>query len=711
MSWATGSYNYLSYFMIKGIDATDGYYDLSLWETITIKFTLTGTNNGIRVRMKDNTAGDGDWIPLESAGEHTLNITDFKKNGVALNYSKIAGIQLSGGDNVTNASTATFTEISLYCEDLTVKARTNLTNLITLAEKYPSLGKTEASFNALTSQITTAKVVKDNVSATVEQLVSAKTALQDKIDALQLLPGYTNLTLDMYKTWEVKDDKIVEKEAGPGTIRLFEALSSGDVPYGNMYGSGNWENFAELSNYSKLYITGTAGERIRGYFNKSPEGTGIIDLTKEFDENGVAEFDFVSSPFNAADYIHLIFLKCPDANSGITSLLLYDGKHELKDAVTKASWQNSFAKTDESFAALGTAITSANAVINNRTASDENITTAKNNLNNALNNLQLLDGYTNLTTAMFKTWDSATQPTTSSIAYPYYSINQSTGQPYGDGNVSYLLYADLSEYNSMFILAPSGTPRVLMNRENNGNYNATEEKSKMIEFPKTGEWTDRYYSVNGTKFTYDLAKIASDKSFAHLNAIKGYNYGKVTVTDMLLYRTITVGSAGYSTFGSLDKDVQLKGVKGYAAKLSGNKVILSEVTTVPKGKGVVIEATEGSYAPTFDVVADDIDSDLKVSNGTVTGGSTIYALSDGSQGIGFYQVDSSVTIPAGKAYLVITGSLSRKFIGFDDNSVTDVVSVKRSSVRDNVYYDLQGRRVVQPKKGVYVRNGKKLFVK
>lgn len=114
MSWSQGSYNYLSYFMISGIDAVDGYYDLSTWETITITFTLTGTNNGIRVRMKDNTGGDGDWISLDAAGTHTINISDFKKNGSALNYSKIAGIQLSGGNSVASASTAIFSKAMVF---------------------------------------------------------------------------------------------------------------------------------------------------------------------------------------------------------------------------------------------------------------------------------------------------------------------------------------------------------------------------------------------------------------------------------------------------------------------------------------------------------------------------------------------------------------------------------------------------------------------
>lgn len=713
MSWSQSSYNYLSYFMISGIDAVDGYYDLSTWETITITFTLTGTNNGIRVRMKDNTGGDGDWISLDAAGTHTINISDFKKNGSALNYSKIAGIQLSGGNSVASASTAIFSKLYLERGDVTAIVRSNLSNLITLAGKYHSFGKTTESFAALTSQITTAEGVRDNNNASVDDLSAAISALQDKIDALQLLPGYSNLTIDKYKEWQVVDEKIVEKGNGQGTIHLFEELTSGGVPYGHTWGSGDWQNFADLSDYSKLYITGKAGERIRGYFNKSPEGTGTVDLTLTFNEQGVAEFDFVNSTqFSSADYIHLIFLKCPEANSGITSLLLYDGKHELRDAMTKAGLQSSFAKTEDSYKTFTSTVETANLVLSNRTSSEESIANAKNDVLGAINNFVFVDGYTKLTKNMFKTWNSATAPTTgtSAINSCYYNVNSITGQPYGDGNVNYLYYADLSEFNSLTIIAPAGTPRVLLNRNvNNGNYNATEANSQMIEIPKSGEWTDRYYSVDGTKFMYDLSKISTEKGYAHLNAIKGFNYGDVTVSDMLLYRTITVGNAGYATFGSRDKDVKLNGVKGYAAKYADGKLTLTEVTNVPAGKGVIIEAAAGSYPPTFDVEAADINSDLKVSNGTITGDGTIYVLNKVDDVVGFYKLNDGRTLEAGKAYLKIENPEARNFIAIDSADATAISDVVTDSA-DNQYYDLQGRRVAQPAaNGLYIVNGKKVI--
>ena len=110
---------------------------------------------------------------------------------------------------------------------------------------------------------------------------------------------------------------------------------------------------------------------------------------------------------------------------------------------------------------------------------------------------------------------------------------------------------------------------------------------------------------------------------------------------------------------------------------------------------------------------DDVSAnELLVSDGTVTGdGSTIYVLADGKYGVGFYLLDNSETVPAGKAYLEVTGaSPTRGFIGFGDDDTTVISNVK-SVVEDNVYYDLLGRRVDQPSKGLYIHNGKKVVIK
>lgn len=209
--------------------------------------------------------------------------------------------------------------------------------------------------------------------------------------------------------------------------------------------------------------------------------------------------------------------------------------------------------------------------------------------------------------------------------------------------------------------------------------------------------------VNG-KVTINLRSY----DYAHLNAIKGANWANVTVTDMLLYRTIPVSSVGYATFGSLDKNVKLNGVTGYAATYANGNLTLTEVTNVPAGKGVIIKGTEGEYAPTFDVDADDIVSDLMISNGTVTGDGTIYVLNKVNDVVGFYKLNNGRTLGAGKVYLKIINPGSRSFIAINDTDVTGISETGAVSA-DKQCYDLQGRRVAQPTKGLYIVNGKKVI--
>jgi hypothetical protein len=297
---------------------------------------------------------------------------------------------------------------------------------------------------------------------------------------------------------------------------------------------------------------------------------------------------------------------------------------------------------------------------------------------------------------MFKSWDSNTEPTTGTPTGCDYVLNESTGMPYGDSNVYYKNFADISDFEKLYVLIDAGTARIQMNRE-------TDQGTTHIV----------YSSEAVTEVDFATANELQGFDYVHLNAIKD-NWSGVTVSGMYLYRTITVTDAGYATFGTLSKTAKLNGVTGYAAKYNGTNVKLTPVTNVPVGKGVVVEAAAGSYAPTFDVEAGDIDTDLLVSNGTVKGdGATIYALGKKGEKAGFSIVKSGVTVPAGKAYLVIpAGGESRSFIEFGDGQTTGITEIGGMSQaeRENVY-NLNGQRVTKATKGLYIANGKKMLMK
>ena len=85
--------------------------------------------------------------------------------------------------------------------------------------------------------------------------------------------------------------------------------------------------------------------------------------------------------------------------------------------------------------------------------------------------------------------------------------------------------------------------------------------------------------------------------------------------------------------------------------------------------------------------------------------------------IGFYKVKNDVAnIPGNKAFLVLTSTeaQAKSFVlEFEDGETTGIETIEgtKQNTEDGVYYDLQGRRVENPTRGVYIVNGKKVVIK
>ena len=149
--------------------------------------------------------------------------------------------------------------------------------------------------------------------------------------------------------------------------------------------------------------------------------------------------------------------------------------------------------------------------------------------------------YSDLTQAMFKHWTAAdaTGEVEGDVNCSFV-LGQSTGLPYGDGNVFYLNYADLSEYETIAVTATAGEPRLLFNRvEDQGTVN--------VELPRDAA---TYETVtdngDGSKtYTVDIAKIVENFGFAHLHAIKGANWQNTTVTVIKLEEAAAPGPEPY----------------------------------------------------------------------------------------------------------------------------------------------------------------------
>lgn len=181
----------------------------------------------------------------------------------------------------------------------------------------------------------------------------------------------------------------------------------------------------------------------------------------------------------------------------------------------------------------------------------------------------------------------------------------------------------------------------------------------------------------------------------------------------------TITSAGYATFSStyaVDFS-KAEGLAAYTAKVNdGNQTItLTKIADgiVPANTGVVLKGAAGEYTGTITTTDATVDNDLIANNAEITSDGTIYVLNNGTNGIGFYPLASGKTLAAGKAYLQLaSGAKGYSFVWNDGETTGIEENYEFGNMNsDAATFDLSGRKVTNPTKGLYIKNGKKFIVK
>lgn len=150
---------------------------------------------------------------------------------------------------------------------------------------------------------------------------------------------------------------------------------------------------------------------------------------------------------------------------------------------------------------------------------------------------------------------------------------------------------------------------------------------------------------------------------------------------------------------------------------SGDKATAAPVaTTIPANTPVLLN---GSGSKTFSGSGAVSASATNVS-GALTGvfaatevPADNYVLQKQGEKIGFFKVTGAKTINPFRAYLTASTSAPGLSIIFpEDNDVTGISEIEKMRNAENVtIFDLQGRKVAQPAKGLYIVNGKKVIFK
>ena len=241
--------------------------------------------------------------------------------------------------------------------------------------------------------------------------------------------------------------------------------------------------------------------------------------------------------------------------------------------------------------------------------------------------------------------------------------------------------------------------------------------------------SDKEYTFsNGQNETFDTKSVygVSDKKAFVIkhSAIKASSY-KITVYRKLsegawikaeiIDMPVTIADT-YATFScGRALDFSGSGIEAYVAesKESGS-VTMTPVTKVPANTGLFLKGTTANVPVIATADATAVSTNyLHPTDGTTDIYNTTnpcYVLAN-QGGVGFFKVASSFTPDAGKAYLQLadpaTGT-SRLNIVFDEATSIETVAAQQTS---DEYYNLQGQRIAQPTKGLYIVNGKKVIKK
>lgn len=164
-------------------------------------------------------------------------------------------------------------------------------------------------------------------------------------------------------------------------------------------------------------------------------------------------------------------------------------------------------------------------------------------------------------------------------------------------------------------------------------------------------------------------------------------------------------------------------VKAYYASAAAGKVLkLTEITgIIPANEGVILQNTGAAEAAinltiTTDEATTLTDNRLVGVTAKREGYAvkSNYVLADGNKGIGFYKANFTA-IPANKAYLPsenITNAQGVMMAFSFGDEVTGIDNVNAAAPAAKKYYDLQGRRVLYPAKGIFVtEDGQKVLFK
>lgn len=249
------------------------------------------------------------------------------------------------------------------------------------------------------------------------------------------------------------------------------------------------------------------------------------------------------------------------------------------------------------------------------------------------------------------------------------------------------------------------------------------------EQAKSGSSPDSHtYTFNNAK-GYEGTVTMKIYVYGGDDGTKGYRLGTpITISGVISDSNeqetvnVSVGAKGFATYCNADYalDFTDKSIQAYTVSSNGASLTLTKKQKVAKGEPVLLYSKTASDSQMIPAIAEsaasaDNTNKLVAGDGTAitwSESNPVYILYTSGATPGFYRANNS-TVAANKAYLNLGAAGARAFsfsLNFDDVTAISEVATEEDDKSAPVY-DLQGRRVAQPAKGLYIVNGKKVIIK
>ena len=282
--------------------------------------------------------------------------------------------------------------------------------------------------------------------------------------------------------------------------------------------------------------------------------------------------------------------------------------------------------------------------------------------------------------------------------------------------------ADITIEDNKISTVPNNAQVVTLETAPDGKWYLKVDDNNYLNSSNKGVATSTTKEAFGISITENMATISGNDIYLQCNPNSGnarFAFYSSTQKPIQLFRAfdatsfdITVTAAGWRTLVTAVDATLPEGLTAYVVtEVADNAIKLATATDIKANTPYILEGAAGDYTLTVAESATAPATNL-LQISTETTGNGVYVLAnDDTKGVGFYKWVGG-SLGAGRVYLPAPAT-APEFLSFVfDSETTGINDVrgKKADVRGEVY-NLNGQRVANPTKGLYIVNGKKVAIK